>query len=96
QLLADHSILRKERKNDFIEFRLKRGHKGVGYPLRALSLPRQVNVVSVDRGGELLIPKGDTIFQAGDIVTLFGRREQLCEARKILTGEPGPPCRENG
>ncbi len=95
QLLADHAILRKERKNDFLEFRLKHGDKGIGHPLRELAIPRHVNVVSVEREGELIIPKGDTIFEPGDVVTLFGRREELCEARKILTGEAGPPCPEN-
>ncbi len=95
QLLADHSILRKERKNDFMEFRMGHSAQGIDHPLKDLSLPRHVIVVSVERGGELLIPKGDTIFKTGDIVTLFGRCEELCEARKILTRESGPSCRKN-
>ena len=87
QLLADKSFLRKENKNDFMEFRLKYGDKGLGIPLKELALPRQVNVVSVERSGELLIPKGDTIFEAGDVITIFGRCEELAEARKVLSGD---------
>jgi CIC family chloride channel protein len=85
QLLGDQSVLRKEKYNDFIEFSLRSGQKGVGRQLKELSLPRSVNVVSVERGGVLLIPKGDTSFESGDIITLFGRRESLPEARLEFT-----------
>jgi len=85
QLLGDQSVLRKEKYNDFIEFLLKTGQKGVGRQLKELSLPRLVNVVSVERGGVLLIPKGDTSFESGDIITLFGCRESLPEAKLEFT-----------
>jgi CIC family chloride channel protein len=89
QLLGDQSVLRKEKYNDFIEFRLKEGEKGVGRQLKELSLPRSVNVVSVERGGALLIPKGDTSFEVGDIITLFGRRESLPAAKLEFIGKIG-------
>lgn len=87
QILGDDTVLRKEKYNDFREFRLKGSSRGVGRRLRELSLPVSVNVVSVERGGKLLIPKGDTIFEDGDIITLFGRRESLEGARQEFTGE---------
>ena len=87
QLLADQTVLRREKYNDFIEFRLNSGCKGVCHQLKDLSLPRHINVVSVEREGVLLIPKGDTTFLDGDIVTLFGRREALADARQKFIGE---------
>ena len=89
QLLDDQAVLRREKYNDFIEFRLNFSSKGVQHQLKELSLSRFVNVVSVERNGVLLIPKGDTSFEEGDIVTLFGRREYLAEARQEFVGKGG-------
>jgi len=84
QLLEDQEVLRRQQANGFLEFRLSAGDHALGRPLRELALPRSVNVVSVDRGGELLIPKGDTVFEEGDVVTVFGSREALVETRNIF------------
>jgi len=89
QLLTDHAVLRREEKNDFMEVRLQPGDYAIGKPVKDLDLPREVNAVSVEREGELYIPKGDTVFAAGDVVTLFGRCEALVRARKALTGRDG-------
>jgi CIC family chloride channel protein len=87
QLLTDHAVLRREEKNDFMEVRLRKGSHAIGRPLQDLDLPREVNAVSVKRDGELLIPKGDTTFASGDVVTLFGRCDALVRAREVLTGQ---------
>ncbi len=87
QLLGDDTVLRKEKHNDFMEFRLRSGSNAVHRQLKDLSLPRAVNVVSVEREGKILIPKGDTVFEDGDIITLFGRRDSLARARKDCIGE---------
>ncbi len=93
QLLTDHAVLRREKKNDFMEVRLRAGSHAIGMPLKDLDLPREVNAVSVERDGESLIPKGDTTFASGDVVTLFGRCDALVRAREILTGrEEGGTC----
>jgi len=86
QLLTDQAVLRREKKNDFIEVRLRPGDHAIGRQLKDLDLPREVNAVSVERNGELLIPKGDTTFTTGDVVTLFGRCDALQQARHVLTG----------
>ncbi len=86
QLLGDNTVLRKEKYNDFIEFRLRPESKAVHQQLKDLSLPRSVNVVSLERAGKLLIPKGDTSFEDGDIITLFGRRDSLALARQEFVG----------
>lgn len=77
QLLEKQISLRREQHNDFAEFRLKAGHYAVGKKLRDLKLSDSINVVSMDREGVLHIPRGHTCFAAGDIITIFGRKNSL-------------------
>ncbi|MGK7397073.1 MAG: monovalent cation:proton antiporter family protein [Candidatus Cyclobacteriaceae bacterium M3_2C_046] len=48
-----------------------------GLSLRALRLPPEVIILSVSRGGQLLISHGFTRLRLGDTVTLVGDREKL-------------------
>ncbi|HFQ89130.1 MAG TPA: CBS domain-containing protein [Desulfobulbus sp.] len=88
QLLEGHVALRKQEYNGFAEFRLRKGQRAIGALLRELDLPESVNVVSVERDGTILIPRGGTRFAEGDIVTVFGRKESLRRAREEFT-RPG-------
>jgi len=45
----------------------------IGQNIAKLKLPRAAVLVSIRRGQDLVIPHGDTILQAGDVVTA------LCE-----------------
>ncbi len=85
QLLDDHSTLRNATQNDFLELRLTSNTAVLGQQLKNIALSRSVNVVSVERDGELLIPNGDTAFENGDIITLFGRLDCLEEAKTVFT-----------
>ncbi len=87
QLLDDTSSLREDKVNDFLEFMITAGDQGVHRQLKTLALPRSVNVVSVKRKEILLIPKGDTSFEPGDIITLFGHRKALVDAQREFTGD---------
>jgi chloride channel protein, CIC family len=88
QLLDEQISLRREQHNDFAEFRLKPEHYAVGKKLRDLDLSDLVNVVSVDREGVLHIPRGNTCFVTGDIITLFGRKNVLESAEdQFLSGK---------
>lgn len=58
----------------------------IGQPLRKLDLPDNSLLAAIWRGGEALIPDGNTVLQMGDevfAITLKGREEQL---RKTLVG----------
>jgi CIC family chloride channel protein len=77
QLLDQQTSLRREEFNDFLEFRLREGHDAVGRRLQDMAFPPDVNVVSVERDGVILIPKGNTVFAAGDVITLFGNKQEL-------------------
>lgn len=84
QMLEKNTSLRRQNQNEFIEFCLMPGHQAVGRQLGDLHLPRQVNVVSIDRAGEIIIPQQDTRFEVGDIVTVFGRQDVLDQVQRIF------------
>lgn len=41
----------------------------------AENIPEEVNIVAIYREDEMIIPKGNTIFKAGDIVTILSKEE---------------------
>lgn len=86
QLLDQKMVLRREEQNVFVEVRLQAGHKAVGLLLKELHLHEDVNVVSIERDGVLHIPKGESRFADGDIVTLFARKEAAEVATSQFTG----------
>ena len=45
-------------------------------------------LVSIRRGKQVLIPRGDTRFQAGDVVTALCEREQAEAIRGLLLNGP--------
>ncbi|PID72078.1 MAG: chloride channel protein [Desulfobulbus propionicus] len=85
QLLGESTRLRREEKNVFVEVRLHKDDKAVGVQLKDLGLADTVNVVSIERHGSLHIPKGNSRFRRGDIVTLFARKEAVELAKAQFT-----------
>ncbi len=84
QMLGGDVSLREEGDNAFVEFCLQPGDNGVEKTLQSLDLPDTINVVSIERGGIIIIPKGGTSFAAGDIVTVFGHRDVMDKVRSIF------------
>lgn len=77
QMLEKDVSLREEEDNVFADLCLQPGDKSIDMTLQNLDLPKNVNVVSVEREGVIVIPRGDTRFAVGDIVTVFGRKEVM-------------------
>ncbi len=75
QMLNATSSLRREENNLFVEVRLYTGDVAVGVRLKDLKLAESINVVSIERGGALKVPSGNSRFASGDIVTLFAQKE---------------------
>jgi Trk K+ transport system NAD-binding subunit len=48
-----------------------------------------VLLVSVERAGDTLVPRGETLLKAGDVVTLFAEPDNLPRALKLLNGPDG-------
>lgn len=93
QMLGTNVVLRKEGANVFVELSLQATDAVVGAALASLPLPETVNIVSVERGGMIIIPRGSTRFAAGDTVTVFGRRDAMEQVREIFT-KIGAPDQE--
>ncbi|HUU61655.1 MAG TPA: chloride channel protein, partial [Acidimicrobiia bacterium] len=69
-----------------------------GRAVRHVPMPQECTIVSVRRGAAVLVPRGDTALQAGDVITVFSGEvayQQLAERLRVdeWTGEHGtvPP-----
>ena len=58
----------------------------VGKSLRRVRLPGNVLVLGIRRGGEVIVPHGDTVLQQQDILMLIGNHDGLINAREWLNG----------
>ncbi len=57
--------------HSIVQYKLSEHAKAVGQSIRALALPEQVVFIAVYRGDKTVIPHGDTVFAAGDVVLAF-------------------------
>jgi CBS domain-containing protein len=64
----DRGKLEHQTGGNALEIRLQEGHRAVGKEVQDLDLPPQTLLASVRRGGEILIPRGDTCLEVGDVV----------------------------
>lgn len=69
---------------EFIDLPLAPDSHAIGKTVAELDLPRAAVLVSIRRGYELLIPRGDTRLQAGDVVTALCEREYTEQVRAAL------------
>jgi trk system potassium uptake protein TrkA len=59
--------------------------------IKEIDIPRDATVVAVVRGEHVVMPRGDTMFEAGDEVLAMVTPESEDEVRSLLAGgEPGP------
>ena len=63
--------------------------------MREVAWPKYFVIVSVLRGAEILIPKGDTDLQAGDILTVVGEPGSVGNAR-LLCQKDVPSFKKEG
>jgi trk/ktr system potassium uptake protein len=54
--------------------------------IRDLDIPRDATIVAVVRGEHVVMPRGDTIFEAGDEVLAMVTGDSESDVREILTG----------
>jgi CIC family chloride channel protein len=69
---------------EFVDIALPPGSRAVGKTIAELGLPRAAVLVSVRRGRELMIPRGDTSLQASDVVTALCEREYTEQVKAVL------------
>jgi trk system potassium uptake protein TrkA len=73
-----------------VEVTLAEHSPAEGVALAALDLPRTATVVAVVRDDHLVVPRGDTVFHAGDEVLLLVTGESEEAVQRLLVGPGGP------
>jgi CIC family chloride channel protein len=72
--IVEHQVdLRQQKENGFVEFVLKEEDTCTNALVKDLSLPDTINMVSIKRSGQIIIPKGHTRVEVGDVITVYGR-----------------------
>jgi Trk K+ transport system NAD-binding subunit len=56
----------------YFDFRVPPGSIADGKRVHEVTWPEACTLVSVHRGRQVVVPSGDTILRAGDLVTAFG------------------------
>jgi CPA1 family monovalent cation:H+ antiporter len=78
-----------ETRTQFLELTLSNDSVAVGKSIAELNVPRSAVLVSIQRGEEIIIPRGDTILQVGDVVTTLCERDTVASLKQILSEENG-------
>lgn len=82
----DRSRLQARTDQNVVEIRLRRGSAAIGRTLEELQLPSRCLIASIRRGGRVLIPRGDTRLEAGDIVVALIPEGKEATLRAELVG----------
>ena len=67
-----------------VEVTLAEDSPARGRPLSELAVPRDASVVAVVRGNRVVIPRGDTVMQAGDEVVVLVTGDSEEQLKKLL------------
>ncbi|MCX6687435.1 MAG: TrkA family potassium uptake protein [Methanoregula sp.] len=86
--LGDMMTLLKLRRGKYsiVENRVDPGAVASGKPVRELDLPHECVLTAIFRGGELIIPRGETILQPDDEVLALVHISQLDRLASLLRG----------
>ena len=75
----------------FIKVHLADGDKWIGHSIASLKFPKGIMVAMVKRGEELIIPRGDVVFQEDDLIILgaepYGEVEKINLKEVVLQKE---------
>jgi CIC family chloride channel protein len=83
--IVEHQVeLRKSKENGYVEFVLKEEDTCNNAMVKDLSLPDTINMVSIKRGGQILIPRGHTQLNVGDVITVYGHLKDIEGIRDFL------------
>lgn len=83
--IVEHQVeLRKAKENGYVEFVLKEEDTCSNARVSDLSLPDTILMVSIKRGGQVLIPRGHTVLNVGDVITVYGRLKDIDGIKDFL------------
>ena len=69
---------------EFVEVTIPDNSLAVGKTIAELGIPRAAVLVSIQRGDEVIIPRGDTHIHSGDVVTSLCERETIALIKHAL------------
>ncbi|MBX7234952.1 MAG: chloride channel protein [Caldilineales bacterium] len=67
------------------EMRIEQGSPCAGVRVSDMAWPRECVIASVRRGSQLLIPRGDTVLQAGDVLAVVADAEALAAMQRLCS-----------
>jgi Na+:H+ antiporter len=73
-----------ETRTQFLELTLSNDSVAVGKSIAELNVPRSAVLVSIQRGEEIIIPRGDTELRVGDVVTILCENDATLAIKEIL------------
>jgi CPA1 family monovalent cation:H+ antiporter len=73
-----------EARTQFLEITIPDDSLAVGKTIAELDIPRAAVLVSIQRGDETIIPRGDTLVHAGDVITTLCERETILPIKQLL------------
>jgi CPA1 family monovalent cation:H+ antiporter len=68
----------------FFEVTIPSDSQAAGKTLFELNLPREAVVVSIQRGKETIIPRGDSQIEASDVLTILCEHDSIASVKKVL------------
>jgi ribosomal protein L19E len=78
-----------ETRTQFLELTLSDDSAAVGKTIAELAIPRDAVLVSIQRGEETIIPRGDTALHVGDVVTTLCEHDTIFTVKQILLAADG-------
>jgi len=76
----------REAKSEIIEYVLEQECPVAGQALKDIPFPVECNIVAIERGDAMIIPRGDTRLAVGDRVIALVMTEREPELRRLLVG----------
>ncbi|MDI6642751.1 MAG: NAD-binding protein [Candidatus Hodarchaeaceae archaeon] len=73
-------------KGEVVEVTVGPKSKAVGKEIKDINVSKGCTLAMITRGDELIPPRGDTVIQAGDLVTVVGKPDAVLKVTKFLRG----------
>lgn len=86
--MGDMMTLLKLRRGNYslVEEKIPEGAPGLGKPIMELPLPERCVIAAIIRHGEVVVPRGSTVFEVGDEVLAVADADGAVQLAKLFTG----------
>ncbi len=88
QMAEAQTTLRSSTETGFVEIGICEEDSCCHVQVKNLPLPENVNLVSIKREGRMIIPRGKHTLEPGDVLTLFGKLEEIDGLKSFLNCQP--------